>query len=53
MAKYVFYTTMTEYGTIEVEADSLSKAEKMAWEMDGKYTPHQNIVEDIEQKLTF
>lgn len=47
MAKYVFYTTMTEYGTIEVEAKTLKEAEKLAWEMEGKYCPHQNIVEDI------
>lgn len=50
MAKFVFYTSMTEYGTIEVEAKTLKEAEKLAWEMEGKYTPHQNIVEDIELK---
>lgn len=50
MAKYVFYTTITEYGKIEVEASNLKAAEKMAWEMDGKYYPNETIVEDIELK---
>lgn len=50
MRKYVFYTTMTEYGTIEVEAKNYQEAEKLAWEMEGKYCPHENIVEDIELK---
>lgn len=47
MAKYVFYTTMIEYGTIEVEAENLEEARDLAWQMEGKYCPHENIVEDI------
>ena len=47
MAKYVFYTTIIEYGTIEVEANSRKEAEDLAWEMEGKYCPNQNIIEDI------
>lgn len=47
MAKYVFYTTITEYGTIEVEANSRKEADDLAWEMKGNYCPHEKIIEDI------
>ena len=46
MATFKFYTSVYEYGTIEVEADTLEQAENKAYALDGKYEVHDTEVSD-------
>lgn len=48
MAKFKFYTSVCDYGVIEVEADTYEKAEDMAYQLDGVYNIHHTEVLDVE-----
>lgn len=48
MAKYKFYTSVCEYGVIEVEADNLDEARDKAHDMDGTYHSHDTEVLDVQ-----
>jgi hypothetical protein len=47
MAKFKFYTSVCDYGIIEVEADNLEQAESKAHELDGIYTINSTEMLDI------
>lgn len=46
MAKYRIAITNTEFGCIDVEADSLDEAMEKAYSLDGDYFAHTNEVTD-------
>lgn len=48
MAKFKFYTSVCDYGTIEVEADNLEEAKGLAYALDGVYFIHNTEILDIE-----
>lgn len=48
MAIFKFYTSVCDYGTIIVEADTLEEAENKAYQLDGDYVPHEQEVLDID-----
>lgn len=47
MATFRFFTTVCDYGTIEVEADTLEQAENKAYALDGKYNVNQTDITDV------
>ena len=48
MATFKFYTSVCDYGTIIVEADTLEEAENKAYQLDGDYFVYEGEVLDIE-----
>ena len=48
MATFKFYTSVCDYGTIVVEADTLEEAEDKAWQLQGDYVAHEQEVLDID-----
>lgn len=53
MAKYRFYTSVCDYGTIEVEADNYEEAEDKAYQLDGVYNIHHTEVLDMDSDRQF
>lgn len=47
MATFKFYTSVCDYGTIEVEADTMEEAEDKAYQLDGVYTINTTEILDI------
>ena len=47
MATYKFYTSVCDYGTIEVEADNYEDAVCKASRLNGAYSVHETEVLDI------
>ena len=48
MAKYKFFTSVCEYGTIEVEADNYEDAISKACRLNGDYKVHETELSDVE-----
>ena len=48
MAKFKFYTSVCDYGVIEVVADNEEQAREKALAMDGTYHVHESEVLDVE-----
>ena len=49
MAKYKFFTSVCDYGTIEVEADNYEDAVCKAYRLNGTYNVHETEVLDISE----
>lgn len=49
MAKFRFFTSVCDYGVIEVEADNFEQAEDKAYNLDGVYHVHDTEVLDISE----
>ena len=49
MATFKFYTSVCDYGTIIVEADTLEEAEDRAYQLDGIYNIHHTEVLDMQE----
>lgn len=47
MATFRFYTSVCDYGVIEVEADTMEEAEGKASQLDGVYTINTTEILDI------
>ena len=47
MATFRFFTSVCDYGVLEVEADNLEQAESMAHQLDGVYTINSTEMLDI------
>jgi hypothetical protein len=47
MATFRFFTSVCDYGVLEVEADNLEQAESKAHQLDGIYTINSTEMLDI------
>ena len=52
MAKFKFYTSVCDYGVIEVVADNEEQAREKALAMDGTYHVHDTEVLDVDLAVT-